>query len=177
MKARLKITLECNRSCPYCINKSKEYRDKWITINSIHTPDWTKYSSIVVSGGEPTILHINELHTILYALRRTTANKNTPIYLQTNGDLLTKSIVKELDNYIDGIGLSIHNLDEFRRLKTRFEDILRIKPIQLYVQDTMLSDHGDYFPSLFDKYDFNLRVWKDGEFDKDEDIFILTPEK
>ena len=170
MKARLKITLKCNRFCPYCINKNKAYKDKWTPISNINDVKWSIFSSLIVSGGEPTLLPPKDLINILSCLRSLTQR---PIYLQTNGDLLTKSLVKEIDNYIDGIGLSIHNLKEFKSLKTRFEDILKIKPIQLYIQDTMFFDNTTYLGKVMDK-GFSFRIWKEGEFDTTEQIFVLN---
>jgi len=97
---------------------------------------------------------------------------DTTIYLQTNGYLLTKSLVKSIDDFIDGIGLSIHDLEEFDHLYPRFQDILRIKPIRLYVNENMVSEDSDMVKKW--KQDgFGIRIWREGEFDESERIFVL----
>lgn len=169
MKARIKLTLKCNRACPYCINKCPDYREKWVKIENVNNLQWETFSSIVVSGGEPLLKP--DLYFWLKGIRIRAVAPLIPIYLQTNGDLLSKEIVKEIDNFIDGIGISVHDLQHFKHLQTRFEDIARIKPIQLYVQDTMYATNKDFFTSLYGK--FSVRVWKEGEFDKNEVIYVL----
>ena len=166
-KARLKVTLKCNKTCEYCINKSQEYRSKWTKISMVNEVMWGQYRSVVISGGEP-LMHDN-LDNILYLVRSST---DAPIYLQTNGMLLTKPFVKQIDNYIDGIGLSIHDVDEFKHLYTRFKDILRIKPIQLYIQDTIAHQYR-FTVEDWVSDGFAIRTWSDGEFDETEEIFIL----
>jgi molybdenum cofactor biosynthesis enzyme MoaA len=168
-KARLKVTLECNKKCSYCINKNKDYRDKWTKIDSVYDVKWQKYRSIVISGGEP--LMNNSLCNILCVLRTLTP---IPIYLQTNGILLRKSFIKTLDDCIDGIGISVHNLKQFQHLYTRFKDILTVKPIKLYVEkDTV--EYG--YTSRWIHDGFTVREWTDGEFDKTEEIFVLKNAK
>jgi len=168
-KARLKVTLACNKKCPYCINKSKEYRSKWNTITTISEVDWTNYRSIIISGGEPT-MHCG-LKCVLQLVRKAT---RSPIYLQTNGVDLTKELVSSIDTCIDGIGLSIHDIVEFKHFYTRYLDILRIKPIKLYIEDKLYYDANED-RAEFDHFvhkDFTWRVWKAGEFDSQEDIFL-----
>ena len=171
MKARLKITLDCNRNCPYCINKVEPYKDKWMSIKNLNEVNWSHFSSVIVSGGEPLLVPEEDLIRILQHLRLITCAHISPIYLQTNGDFLTKSLVKQIDNDIDGIGISIHNLNQFKHLRTRFEDISQIKPIQLYVQDIMFNESIDFFTTLYKK--FSIRVWTEGQYDKNEIIYIL----
>ena len=163
-KCRIKLTLKCDRACSYCINKSIEYRKRWTSIEHLSTIDYKNYRSFIISGGEPTILGPSVLVDYMVFIRRHTG---APIYLQTNGALLTKSLVKQLDDYIDAIGYSVHDIDEFIHLLPRLRDISRIKPIQLYVEDKIRERIG-YFT------EFTLRVWTGGEFDPGEKIFVLT---
>lgn len=171
-KCRIKITLACNRNCPYCINKSKEYSDKWIRVKSISEIPLKDYRTVIVSGGEPTIS--NMLYYYLCNIKAGAEN-NTPIYLQTNGYGLTKALIKQLDDLIDGIGLSVHDVVEFRRLYIRYEDIAKIKPIRLYIEDKMLEDvkNNAYFSEVFQRHIFSIKIWKDGQFDPTEHIYVL----
>lgn len=166
--------MACNRNCPYCINKSKEYSDKWIKVKAISDIPLRDYRTVIISGGEPT--RSNLLYSHLCNIKAGVDN-NTPIYLQTNGYRLTKSLVKSLDNMIDGIGLSIHDVEEFGHLYTRYKDIARIKPIRLYVEDKIIwnkeSTSALFLSNLLVKDIFSFKVWKDGEFDPTEHIYVL----
>ena len=172
-KARVKVTLSCNRKCSYCINKDEQYRKKW---TSIHFPsvysnkvNWHDFRSIIVSGGEPTLY--SGLTYFVSLLRKLTL-PDTMIYLQTNGYFLTKNMAKEIDDFIDGIGLSIHDLEEFNHLYSRFQDILRIKPIRLYINENMASEDSDLVKK-WRQDNFGIRIWREGEFDESEHIFVL----
>lgn len=168
-KARLKITLKCTRSCPYCINGCGEYRARWKKVGDIMEVEWVDYRSIVISGGEPTM--DIRLRDIARGLRIFT-DGCVPIYLQTNGARLFKNLVKDMDGDIDGIGLSVHDWGEFDRMLTRWRDILRVKPVRLYVEGGMYDRHQLELDEL-EKGGFGLRVWRDGESDPDEHIFLL----
>ena len=167
-KARLKITLACNRDCPYCINKCAEYRERWQDV-SMDDVKWGTFRSVVISGGEPTM--DIRLRSIARHIRIYTDGRML-VYLQTNGYKLTKNLVRDMDDDIDGIGLSVHNFDEFLHMRARWEDILRIKPVRLYVEEIMFADRKPAFMEMVGK-GFGIRVWKAGESDPDEVVFLL----
>lgn len=169
-KARFKITLRCDRACSYCINQCEEYRKRWKTISSPENVKWGNYRSVIISGGEPTLYF-----SVVSLVRkvRVIAGDQTLIYFQTNGVGLTKTMVKSFDDNIDGIGLSIHDLDEFRHMVTRWRDISKIKPIRLYVERSMYFENKEEIEGMIRGCDFHFRVWQDGESDPDEEIFLL----
>lgn len=169
-KCRLKITLACDRACEYCINKDKAYRGRWQKIDNVEKIPWKNYRTFIISGGEPT-LDVG-LESTLRTIRIYTDGL-VPVYLQTNGRRLTKALVRRLDENIDGIGLSIHDLDEFRHMLTRWGDIATIKPIRLYVQDTISAAAGSFVhgAGLSDRFSWN--VWHAGCADHTEDIYLL----
>lgn len=168
-KARIKITLACDRACEYCINKCPEYRDRWVKISDTSQVKWSDFRTIIISGGEPTTdMRLRRIARDL----RIFSNGTVPIYLQTNGWMLTKSLVKEMDDDIDGIGVSIHSIREFSHMIVRLADISRIKPIRLYVQDSKYHEAMDAVQQYGHR--FSWRVWMDGEFDRTEKIFLLT---
>jgi hypothetical protein len=178
-KCRIKVTLACNLKCEYCINKLEEYSKKWIPLQDFNGKifnldgkevDLKKYRTIIVSGGEPLLYP--KLVAILCCLRRKAA-KDTPIYLQTNGIFLTKNFVKMVDGYIDGIGISVHSWNTFIHLRTRYVDIMKIKPIRLYIQNTETNK------MIYDEMKLNwcfpdVRWWDDGKFDENEEIFVIN---
>jgi pyruvate-formate lyase-activating enzyme len=173
-KCRIKITLACNRDCTYCINRSRDYSDKWIKVKAISDIPLKDYRTVIVSGGEPTMSTMLYYH--LCNIKAGVEN-NTPIYLQTNGYGLTKALVKDLDNLIDGIGLSVHDFGEFRHLYTRYEDINKIKQIRIYVENKAIFDEKSmdalFLKSLLEKGVFRFRIWTAGEFDSSEHIYVL----
>ena len=169
-KCRIKVTLKCNRNCGYCINKNEEYQRKLLPCTGLQSIDFSLYRTVIISGGEPTYLGPGILGLYAKTIRENTP-LNVPIYLQTNGFALHKKLVKQIDDYIDGIGLSIHDFKEFDILRTRYKDILRIKPIRLYIQE------GRIDPIIvrgLPKDGFTTRIWRDGEFDKTEEIYVLS---
>lgn len=166
-KARLKVTLDCNKTCSFCINNNQEYRDSWKRIEHLGKVDWKKFRSIIISGGEPTILGITSLQQYLRYLRLS-AGAEPCIYLQTNGLYLTKQLVHELDLYIDGVGYSVHSFAEFEHKLTRLRDINRIKPVRLYVNSEFYHKNRGSFP-----VDFTYKLWTKDEFDPEEEIFVL----
>lgn len=173
-KARVKLTLKCNRVCPYCINKCKEYRARWKVIwDPSAGVDWHQYRSIVISGGEPTMsIGLRDLCRCLAIY----TDGQVPVYLQTNGFRLTKHLVKDIDNEIDGIGLSVHDLDWFKHMLTRWRDILRVKPIRLYVEKDFHHAHRGFFGQLQDE-GFTLRTWAEGESDPTEVIYLMDQKR
>jgi len=172
-RARLKLTLACDKACRYCINHDEAYRKRWVTIDDVSTVDWTRYRTIVVSGGEPT-LDMN-LRSTLRSLRILAGDRPT-IYLQTNGANLTKQLVMdpEVNHSIDGIGLSVHDYDEFRHLLPRWLDIAKVKPIRLYVSSEMVSELDLILRVRGIPTDlFQRRVWSDGVTDQSEDVYLM----
>jgi len=171
-KCRIKVTLKCNRRCKFCINKNKKYRARWKHVNSLLNIDYSKYRTIIISGGEPTTLNVYDLKDMCRRIRLSTPIP-VPIYLQTNGYQLTKSLVSSIDNDIDGIGLSIYDRDDLDHYLTRWTDILKIKPIRLYMQNTFYDKLGMITRHNLAMIGFTFRVWQEDEFDKTEEIYVL----
>jgi hypothetical protein len=174
-KARIKLTLACDKACPYCINHDKAYRKRWKTLRDVGetSVQWYHYRTIIISGGEPTL--DLRLRSVCRGLR-IFAGDGPMIYLQTNGSGLTKQLVTDpdVDYSIDGIGLSIHDVEEFRHKLPRWLDIVKVKPIRLYLM------HQDY-PKVGEVLDnaripremFQWRVWEEGCLDHSEDVFLM----
>jgi pyruvate formate-lyase activating enzyme-like uncharacterized protein len=167
-KCRIKVTLKCNLSCPYCINGVEEYRKNWRDIKSLSEINFNDYRTVIVSGGEPLVS--KDIFTILGATR---GYFKGMIYLQTNGTLLTKSFVKDIDDFVDGIGLSIHSWFTFRHMFPRYMDILKIKPIRLYIQSLYSNSKIARDEYRFEDKGFTIKWWSDGDFDSTEHIYVL----
>lgn len=174
IKYRIKLTTRCNLSCSYCINKNSLYKERWNVISEFDDVTFSDCRSIIISGGEPTILESFFLRNTLRAIKWR-AGEEIPMYLQTNGTFLTKKLVKLLDDCIDGIGLSIHNKNSFCHLYTRYRDIKKIKPIRLYVsKDMNMKLQSDFLLDRALRDGFSVKTWSNDEFDASEKILLYT---
>lgn len=172
-RARLKLTLACDKACKYCINKDQDYQNRWVQIEDIQEVKWSDFRTIIISGGEPTM--DLRLRSVCRGLR-IFAGEKPMIYLQTNGSGLTKQLIMDpdVDHSIDGIGLSVHNLAEFQHMLPRWLDIVKVKPIRLYFEEgTMEDDVHEVLGFSGAEYLFQYRPWKAGCLDHSEQVFLL----
>lgn len=136
---RLIVTDKCNIACDYCLMKNKEITDTYKSLtksqalNFIYDKSFL-ISYIAITGGEPMKVPYQVKH-LLEEIKSINVY-HLPIYLYTNGYYLTKEFVKSVDNYIDGISVSIHDIDDFMSYLGRMRDINTIKPIRFSIQST-----------------------------------------
>ena len=90
-KARLKVTLKCNKTCEYCINKSQEYRSKWTKISMVNEVMWKQYRSVVISGGEPLMQK-----TALYELLKLLDGYDICLYTSYSENDVPHNIIEKL---------------------------------------------------------------------------------
>lgn len=69
------------------------------------------------------------------------------------------------------IGYSVHSIEEYLHVLPRLKDIARIKPIQLYVSETIYNDYINIFEEAIHLMD--VKIWGIDEFDSKEEIFLL----
>lgn len=110
------FTLKCNDVCAHCYNNSGP-RGESISVDELlkvvpNLPD--TLGRVILSGGEPTV-EMDKLDAIVRALKKRYEDR-TPIYLQSNGDLLNdEKVTRLLDMGIDRI--DIVSLDRFHKQK------------------------------------------------------------
>ena len=98
---RLLITEKCTRNCNYCCNKRDEVRERFQFVNSLDDIDFTSYSSVCITGGEPLLVpdRIREVRSKLPS--------DMPTYLYTS------LAVDELPDFnyekFDGVNISWHD--------------------------------------------------------------------
>lgn len=118
------FTLKCNDLCGHCYNNSGPKGE------SIETEELLKVvpnlparlGRLILSGGEPTV-EMAKLEEITRAVRRRYRDA-TPIYLQSNGDLIDeKRLGKLLDMGIDRI--DIVSIDRYHKNQGRHVERLR----------------------------------------------------
>ena len=118
----------CNLNCPYCYNKSGEYKDNktlnWKDLSGFFEYIKTKNNgnkkiSIVISGGEPT-LRPKELKELIEQLRNT--NIINRIALLTNGTNTSFSLWKDILPLIDVVQISLDGATPEVNDKTRSKE-------------------------------------------------------
>lgn len=132
------ISLNCPRNCYYCFNPNQEAYDYYLKnkrdcikeLEQIHAAGG-ELSHIALSGGEP-LVHKNEVLNFFRQSRKYFPDAHTRLY--TNGDLVDKTILQELQ----GAGL-----DEIR-FSIRLED-----PQEGYLETLKrINLAGEFIPSV-----------------------------
>lgn len=104
----IKINTECNCACSFCVDRygrNEEYTDVDKIANAaIKLSD---YKTIIITGGEPFII-FDKVVELATKLRK----HKDRIVLNTNGSLLSKEKVNQLNGIIDELQISIHHYDE-----------------------------------------------------------------
>jgi hypothetical protein len=122
--ARLIVSFDCIRNCPYCCNKYSNIINKAISLKG--KLDLLKnYKTICVTGGEP-LLHFKETKEIIIFLRNQFPKRK--IYLYCAWYKKLEDII-EIDNLVDGIHFTLHDT-------ATNEDLFKFDEFQLYLQDT-----------------------------------------
>jgi MoaA/NifB/PqqE/SkfB family radical SAM enzyme len=102
---RVILFLDCNLHCQYCCNNVPKYRSQFQE-KSITEIDFDKYKNVCITGGGEPFLRKGQLY---FALANIPAGK--PIYLYTNGMLITDNDVELLKRFnIKGITIGLHLL-------------------------------------------------------------------
>jgi MoaA/NifB/PqqE/SkfB family radical SAM enzyme len=104
----IKINSVCNRKCDFCIDK-RGHSFKRINLDKVisETIKLEEYKTVIITGGEP-FLNFRSVIKLLKAIRHC---KNR-IVLNTNGSLLSKEKVSQLNGLIDELQISVHHYDE-----------------------------------------------------------------
>lgn len=106
------LTHECNRQCPYCIDKYRG-RKEYITLdnikNAIAFAKKRNIKDILLVGGEPT------LHPQVVEIAKMIKEAGFNTILTTN--YTRPEVVKELDKYINSFNISFYNQKELPKQK------------------------------------------------------------
>lgn len=103
-KARLMVTLKCERDCPYCVNKDTKLMSQAHRISGVSA--LKDYDEVIVTGGEP-LLDVPATLKTLRALRdQNSVNiKRQTIYLYTS---ICPPHLEKVIPLVDGITYTIH---------------------------------------------------------------------
>lgn len=175
-KARVIMTLDCNRGCPGCGN-TLPTSDVPIKIASID--DVLEYDEIILTGGEP-MLHFDELFRVAERIKMSGVRETPPVvYLYTAllGQGLQTLWSRRL---IDGIHFTLHD-------GCSDKDIRDLKQLSWLLQYVPLgfSSRLAIDSRVYDKYDLSnidFRNWDvirrlqwltECPIPKDEELFII----
>jgi organic radical activating enzyme len=161
MICRIAVTLKCNLSCPYCIMKDDAIV-KSFKPASLEEILKKNYDSYAITGGEPLTdpVRLSELLEVLKGKKR-------PVYLYSNGKLLTREFLIAHQSLITSVNIGAHG------------DIDRDKIVQL---NELVSVRLHRWERLVDPeliefcsgYGIKLKSWKmDDCKTQDDERFLL----
>ncbi len=125
MKLRLLLLTECNRACPGCCNNDWD-----LDALEVET-DFTKYDSIMITGGEPMLYPEHLLHVVSMIREQTIA----PIYVYTAKVDDTYMAMKVLDA-VDGMTITLHeqaDVQPFMEFNSFLPEYFEYKSLRLNV--------------------------------------------
>jgi hypothetical protein len=182
-RCKLRINDECNLACSYCPYKGPKATANWKAAKGLEDIPFGSYRCVVISGGE-TLLHPRIVDVC--ALVRTLLDDyehlvHMPLYLQTNGMLLTRKKAEALQSIgVDGLGIAIHTPVSVALL-TRFAAIVQyVMPVRLYFNNVhsraLAINTGESLPGINDliAMGFSVRVYEDGKFPEDEVVYRIS---
>lgn len=183
-KARLIVTLKCQKSCAGCCNNYNRIMSQCCTIGDKDI-EWLadRYSEIVITGGEP-FLFPELVYDLLVRLRK--VRQNLKVYLYT----ATYNYVKgrELLFLLDGLQFSLHggpgfsskdieNLVMWQKASSNFPEC----SFRLYV-DAAITQAVPIAPRAWNR--IRIEPWKTEQqllaetpngLPPGEDLFLLKP--
>jgi organic radical activating enzyme len=177
-KARVIVTLKCNRNCGNCCNKEEVFKQHKVLTN---INDLLSYDEIIITGGEPILLYVM-LANFLHYLR---GKYKKPIFLYSalyNDEREYINILR----VVNGLHFTLHNEakdKEIVELKKLSSLLLRYKDIYKHLSLRLAIDNR-----LYDKYDFSnidfsgwsvvkkMKWLVNAPLPKDEELFIFDLE-
>ena len=149
MKARVIVTMKCNRKCVGCCNK---YLGE---INRVAFEDLFKYDEISITGGEPMLMS-ERVVEMVHRLRLQGYTGKIWLYTANSRKLKSYWACKMLIDAVDGITYTVHNgsmgtvksdFIDLRRLDTYLKESDRSgKSDRLYIDSRVFNQ--DYVDSL-----------------------------
>jgi MoaA/NifB/PqqE/SkfB family radical SAM enzyme len=168
-KARLIVTLKCNRNCEYCCNKHGVI-DQKVEIDSVEP--LKDYGEVVITGGEP-LLNVNRTVGIIRKLRK--QNPKMKVFLHT-AKLPSLEDFNSVLMEIDGLSYTVHE----DASEEDIEDLTTVQVIAAFHQNH--SFRLLVFRSVSDKVFLIPEVWDrikiedpmdDCPLPQGEDLFLL----
>ena len=107
---RILVDWKCNLSCPYCCNNQEMFRKEIVPMR-LDNIDFTKYSNVCITGGEP-LMFLDRVYRICDKLPI-----DKLMILYTNGTLLTERSASILRVWgIRALNIGLHDPRSFKRI-------------------------------------------------------------
>jgi len=130
MKPSLRLILftKCNLACSYCCNENPDVNSRFIQ-KSLHEIDFYRYGAICLTGGEP-FLNPSLVFEVLIWIP-----VETPVYIYTNGLLLTTEILRKLGSFenVKGLNIGLHHVNQLNSITPLVDKWF---PVRYLIQDT-----------------------------------------
>lgn len=172
-KARVIITLECSRKCPYCVNQHAHIRDQATVIANIK--QIINYDIILITGGEPS--QFKGLRDLIEDVRL--QNPDAKIYLYT---ARYNSRIKRILPLLDGATYTLHDNMTYTEF-SKFNDFqMEIEKYPHHEMRLNLSPEINYAISIVPKWWSKIKIkhWyleENVHVPDGEDLFILTDDQ
>jgi len=144
----IKITSACNMSCDFCVDRDgKDCNVADVFKIAEEANKLKEYKTVIITGGEP-FLEFNNVIKLCVLLRKSKIR----IVLNTNGSLLTRERVKELNGLIDELQISVHHYDEAKNAEVLggivafaiIKDALTYKEFDVSINSTFNNEYDDW---------------------------------
>lgn len=110
---QVKINNRCNGNCWFCIDKNN-YNSTTIDVDKMAEAiiSEKEYNTVDITGGEPFL----DFDLLLELLKKIIPYKKE-IILNTNGSLISKEKVEQLNGLIDELRIALHHYDESKNFE------------------------------------------------------------
>ncbi len=150
--ARLILTFDCPRHCPYCCNNYSNMQRIMHSVDMIE--QLAPYDQVLLTGGEPML---QPYRTLAFARALKSQNANRPVYMYT---ALYDSAISALLPILDGVHYTIQapasqgDIDGFRQ----FQDTIKSHAgsFRLYIMPRVTSS-VEIIPSLWKRVE--VKPW------------------
>jgi molybdenum cofactor biosynthesis enzyme MoaA len=104
----VKINHNCNGRCRFCVDKNgRAFGDTNVDVVCDKIFAFPQYKKVIITGGEPFLEYEKVIR-----LAKKLKDAGRTVILNTNGSLLDKTQVFDLNNFIDELQISIHHYNE-----------------------------------------------------------------
>ena len=163
---RIIMFLSCNFKCRYCCNEKSQFNQEFVEMRLEQIP-WGKYKVACVSGGEP-FFNKSALYKVLE-----TIPPHLPIYLYTNGILITKEDVNRIafrHANVMGFNIGIHGVNQPKFIIPEVDEAFSVR---WQAQDINREKLLSMYPGRITEE--NSKFWKmDDCYRRNEDWILLT---
>lgn len=159
---RIIMFLECNFKCSYCCNEKEKFSSQFVEMYFSQI-DFSKYSAVCISGGEP-FFRKNEMYEVLDRIPR-----ELPIFLYTNGFLITDQDLLLLRKYnIKCVNIGVHGVNQPKFIN---KDLERFLPVRWQAQDKNREKLLAMYPERITEE--NSKFWKMDDCERINEDWIL----